>query len=155
MNAKVEGLNQIPVKDQPSVTIAHFSFQIMVILGTVLVVLSAIYLFGVIFRRHWRENRRLLWLFVVATPMGFLAVEAGWVLTEAGRQPWIIQGVMRVSQAVTPMPGIQYSFILFTFVYLLLTVMVIFLLFRQIRSLIQPAIVATDCPGRAVSSYSK
>jgi cytochrome d ubiquinol oxidase subunit I len=133
VNATVKGLDQIPVEDQPSVTIAHFSFQIMVALGTALAALSAIYLFGVIGRRRWRDSRRLLGLFVVATPMGFLAVEAGWVLTEAGRQPWIIQGVMRTSEAVTPMPGIQYTFILFTLVYLVLTFMVLLLLYRQIR----------------------
>jgi cytochrome d ubiquinol oxidase subunit I len=67
--------------------------------------------------------------------MGFLAVEAGWALTEVGRQPWVIQGVMRTADAVTPMPGIQYTLLLFTLVYLLLTVMVIFLLYRQIKSL--------------------
>ena len=60
-------------------------------------------------------------------------LEAGWTVTEVGRQPWIIQGVMRTSEAVTPMPGIQYSFYLFTFIYFTLSIFVIFLLKRQIQ----------------------
>ena len=72
-------------------------------------------------------------LFVIATPFGFIAVEAGWTVTEVGRQPWIIQGIMRTSDAVTPMPGIHYSFYLFTLVYFTLSVAVVFLLSRQIK----------------------
>jgi len=72
-------------------------------------------------------------LFAVATPLGFIAVEAGWTVTEVGRQPWIIHNVMRTADAVTPMPGIAYSFYLFTAIYISLTVAVIFLLNRQIK----------------------
>jgi cytochrome d ubiquinol oxidase subunit I len=72
-------------------------------------------------------------MFIYATPAGFIALEAGWTVTEVGRQPWIIQGIMRTSEAVTPMPGIQYSFYLFTFIYFTLSIFVIFLLKRQIQ----------------------
>jgi cytochrome bd ubiquinol oxidase subunit I len=65
--------------------------------------------------------------------LGFIAVEAGWTVTEVGRQPWIIQGVMRTADAITPMPGIRYSFYLFTAVYISLSIAVIFLLHRQIK----------------------
>ena len=64
--------------------------------------------------------------------MGFLAVEAGWTVTEVGRQPWIINGVMRTKDAVTPMPGIVWSFYLFTAVYVSLSVIVVFMLYRQV-----------------------
>ena len=141
VNATVEGLDHIPVADQPPVTVAHFSFQIMVAIGTALAGLATLYFIGLVFHRPWRQSRWLLWLFAAATPAGFLAVEAGWALTEVGRQPWIIQGVLRTSEAVTPMPGIQYTFVIFSLVYLVLTFMVIFLLFRQIRSFdLRPAI---------------
>ena len=70
---------------------------------------------------------------VYAIPSGFIAVEAGWTLTEVGRQPWILQGIMRTSEAVTPMPGIRYTFFLFTAVYFSLALVVIFLLYRQIK----------------------
>lgn len=75
----------------------------------------------------------LLKLFAVGTPLGFIAIEAGWTVTEVGRQPWIIHGIMRTEDALTPMPGIAWSFYLFSAVYISLTVMVIFLLSRQIK----------------------
>lgn len=65
--------------------------------------------------------------------MGFIAIEAGWMVTEIGRQPWIIHGVMRTADAVTPMPGIAYSFYIFTAVYISLSLIVMFLLYRQIK----------------------
>ena len=70
----------------------------------------------------------LVWL----TPVGFIAVEAGWIVTEVGRQPWIIYGIMKTKDAVTPMPGVQYPFYLITLVYLLLTFLVVWLMRRQI-----------------------
>ena len=67
----------------------------------------------------------------VLTAVGFVAVIAGWVVTEVGRQPWIIYGVMRTADAVTPMPGIVVPFVAFTGLYVFLTVIVFFLLRRQ------------------------
>ena len=64
--------------------------------------------------------------------MGFIATEAGWVVTEVGRQPWIIQGIMRTADAVTPMPGLVVPFVTFTLLYLMLAAAVIWILFRQI-----------------------
>ncbi len=72
-------------------------------------------------------------MFVLAIPAGFIAVEAGWMVTEVGRQPWIIYGFMRTADAVTPMPGIAYSFYIFTAVYLSLSIIVIILLYRQVK----------------------
>jgi cytochrome bd ubiquinol oxidase subunit I len=60
-------------------------------------------------------------------------LEAGWVVTEAGRQPWILYGILRTRDAVTPMPGIQYTFLLFSIVYLSLALFVTWLLYRQIK----------------------
>jgi cytochrome d ubiquinol oxidase subunit I len=68
----------------------------------------------------------------VSTALGFVAVEAGWVVTELGRQPWIIQGVMRTSEAVTPMPGLLVPFVLFTCIYAGLAAAVIALIRRTI-----------------------
>ena len=64
--------------------------------------------------------------------MGFIAIEAGWTVTEVGRQPWIIYGVLRTADAVTPMPGLVVPFILFTLLYCFLGVIVAWLLYRQI-----------------------
>src|SRR5438876_12046452 len=85
----------------------------------------------------WRKyrvlpgSRCLLRGLVAAGPFGFLAIETGWVVTEAGRQPWIIYGVMRTHEAVTPMPGLAVPFVIFTAVYIFLAIVVVFLLRRQ------------------------
>lgn len=76
-----------------------------------------------------------LWFIAITTPLGFIAVEAGWTVTEVGRQPWIIYGIMRTKDAVSPMPGLQYSFYVITGVYLLLTFILIWLMRRQIRAI--------------------
>src|SRR2546422_2232983 len=64
--------------------------------------------------------------------MGFVAVEAGWMVTELGRQPWVIYGVMKTRDAVTPMPGLIVPFLTFTLLYCFLGVIVGWLLYRQI-----------------------
>ncbi|QDA58662.1 cytochrome ubiquinol oxidase subunit I [Hymenobacter jejuensis] len=130
---EVQGLDRIPRADRPPVLVPHFAFQIMVGLGTFLMAVSALYFFALWRKKAWLRSKWLLRLFVAAIPLGFIAVEAGWTVTEVGRQPWIIYGVMRTRDAVTPMPGIQYSFYVFTAVYLVLSFLVIFLLSRQIQ----------------------
>jgi cytochrome d ubiquinol oxidase subunit I len=67
------------------------------------------------------------------TPFGFIATEAGWTVTEVGRQPWVVQGSMRTSAAVTPMPGLVIPMLLFTLLYLLLGVVVIVLIRSMVR----------------------
>ena len=129
----VDGLDKIPLEDQPPVAITHFAFQIMVGLGMIMLLIAVFYFIAIFKKRSWLLSRWLLNLFVIATPMGFIAVEAGWTVTEVGRQPWIINGVMRTADAVTPMPGIAYSFYIFTAMYISLSLIVTFLLYRQIK----------------------
>ncbi|SDT22431.1 cytochrome bd-I ubiquinol oxidase subunit 1 apoprotein [Mucilaginibacter mallensis] len=129
----VTGLDKIPQQYQPNVPVTHYAFQLMVAIGMFLLLIALIYFFALWKKKEWLTKDWFFKLFVIATPLGFIAVEAGWTVTEVGRQPWIIQGVMLTSQAVTPMPGIQYSFYLFTFVYFTLSVAVVFLLSRQIK----------------------
>jgi cytochrome d ubiquinol oxidase subunit I len=129
----VNGLDKIPVKDQPNVAVTHYAFQIMVGLGMIMMALGVLYLVATLKVRKWLTKTWFLKLFICATPLGFIALEAGWTVTEVGRQPWIIQDVMRTADAVTPMPGIQYSFYLFSFIYFTLSLAVIFLLQRQIK----------------------
>lgn len=131
-DAEVKGLDTILEEDQPPVIVTHFAFQIMVGIGGFLMLLSVIYFIS-IKKKEWISKNWFLKLFALATPLGFIAVEAGWTVTEVGRQPWIIHKVMRTADAVTPMPGIAWSFYLFTVIYLLLSVAVIFLLKRQIQ----------------------
>jgi cytochrome d ubiquinol oxidase subunit I len=141
-NTPVKGLDQIPPADQPPVPITHYAFQVMVGLGMLMLAISFLYFFALSRKRILFTKTWFLRIFALATPAGFLAVEAGWTVTEVGRQPWIIQGVMRTADAVTPMPGIPYSFGLFAIIYFTLSVAVIFLLIRQIRML--PALLDTN-----------
>lgn len=131
-NGEVKGLDRIPKADQPPVAVTHYAFQIMVGLGMTMVLIALLYFIALWKKKQWLSSRWLLWLFVITTPLGFIALEAGWTVTEVGRQPWIIRGVMRTADAVTPMPGIVYSFYLFTAVYISLSIIVSVLLFRQI-----------------------
>jgi len=130
--AEVKGLDTIPEEDQPPVAIVHYAFQIMVGCGIAMMMVSFIF-FIALLKKNWFYSSWMLKLFVIALPLGFIAVEAGWTVTEVGRQPWIIQGIMRTTDAVTPMPGIAWSFYLFTAVYITLSFAVIFLLHRQIQ----------------------
>lgn len=131
--ALVRGLNDFPSDIWPPVALVHVSFQIMVASG-----------FAMIFVTLWAGWRQLkspsiaaspafLWAVAASAPLGFIAIEAGWFVTELGRQPWIIQGVMRTAGAVTPMPGLIVPFLAITILYLVLAVIVIIHLVRQVR----------------------
>lgn len=132
-NAEVKGLDQIPAEQHPPVAVTHYAFQIMVGLGSFLALLSVIYLIILWRKKTILDKPWLLKLFVLAIPLGYIALEAGWVVTEVGRQPWIIYGVMRTKDAVTPMPGIAWSFYLYSAIYASLSLIVMFLLYRQIK----------------------
>ena len=132
INAEVKGLEEFPRADWPNVPIVHTAFQIMVALGTFLALVSLWAGYLALRRRDLCENVWLLRALALAAPMGFVAIEAGWTVTEVGRQPWIIQGVLRTADAVTPMPGLVVPFLLFTLLYCFLGVIVAWLLYRQI-----------------------
>lgn len=133
-DAEVKGLNDFPIEDQPPVAIVHYAFQIMVGIGTLLALAGLLYFLSAKWK-HWRVKKRFWLFFTLLTPLGFIALEAGWIVTEVGRQPWIIHNVMRTKDAVTPMPGIFYSLITYSFIYILLTFVVSWLMIRQINAL--------------------
>jgi cytochrome d ubiquinol oxidase subunit I len=129
----VKALDTIPKENQPPITVTHIAFEIMIAIGSVMMLIGILYFVAIWKKQSWLSKKWFLNLFILSTPFGFIALEAGWTVTEVGRQPWIIQGVMRTSEAVTPMPGIQYSFYLFSVVYIILSIAVILLLKRQIK----------------------
>ena len=130
--AVVRGLNEFPRADWPNVPIVHTAFQVMVGLGTYMALLSLWIGLTWLRRRDVTGNRWRLRAIALGAPLGFIAIEAGWTVTEVGRQPWIIQGVLRTADAVTPMPGLVVPFLLFTLLYCFLGVIVAWLLYRQI-----------------------
>lgn len=118
----VQGLDTIPVEDQPPVNITHLAFQTMVGIGTLLAVAVVVFW---LFRwrgRHLTEQRWFLRLAVVAAPLAVLAMECGWVATEVGRQPWTVWQVLRTEDAASTSGGLWWSLGVTTLVYVLLTV---------------------------------
>jgi cytochrome bd ubiquinol oxidase subunit I len=134
-NAEVQGLDKVPKEDRPPVIITHISFQLMILIGFFLALVSLLYLVFTIKWRYVLTKKWWLSVIALATPLGFLAVEAGWTVTETGRQPWIIYGIMRTKDAVSSMPGLRYSFLVVTVVYLLLSLIIFWLMRRQINTI--------------------
>ena len=130
-NASVRGLDTIPRDEWPNTRIVHWAFDLMVGAGSAMLAIAAWAGWLWWRRRRVPDDRWLLRAVVVAGPLGLIAIEAGWIVTEVGRQPWIIYGVMRTADAVTPMPGLVVPFVTFTAVYLFLSVILVYLLRRQ------------------------
>jgi cytochrome bd ubiquinol oxidase subunit I len=134
-DAVVRGLDSFPEKDWPDPLFAvHFAFQVMVGLGFAMAGVALWAGFLLWRRRTIFDSDWFLRALMAAAPFGFIAVESGWVVTEVGRQPWIIYGVMRTAQAVTPMPGLQVTFSLFTLLYVFLAGTVAYMMWRQVLS---------------------
>jgi cytochrome d ubiquinol oxidase subunit I len=129
--SEVPGLDQTPDSNWPNVLLTHLAFQAMVGSGMAMLVVSAVFWVVYLVRGPALvESRWLLWCVVLAAPLGFLGLEAGWFVTEVGRQPWIIQGVLRTANAVTPASGVLEMFLAFSLLYAVLGVTVAVLLRR-------------------------
>jgi len=130
-NAEVRGLHDVPRADRPPVLLTHVAFQLMVASGMALLAVGLVGA-GMALRRDPRHSRAFLRLVVAVSPLGLLGLEAGWMVTELGRQPWIVYGVMRTRDAVTPMPGMAVPLALVAALYALLGIVVLRLLRRQV-----------------------
>jgi cytochrome d ubiquinol oxidase subunit I len=130
--AEVKGLDQVPREEWPHVPIVHLAFNVMVAIGTFMAAVAAWSLWILFRRGDIAASRLRLKAIALCAPLGFLAIEAGWTVTEVGRQPWIIHGVMKTSDAVTPMPGLVWTFTGFTLLYLLLGAVVAWMMYAQI-----------------------
>jgi cytochrome d ubiquinol oxidase subunit I len=132
-HAVIEGLGAFPADARPDPRPVHVAFQVMIGIGTLLAGLG-VWAAWLAWRRGGRfaEQRAFSAALVAAAPLGFVAIEAGWIVTEVGRQPWIIQGVMRVGDAVTPLPWLWAPLVLFGSVYLGLAWVVVRLMRRVV-----------------------
>jgi cytochrome d ubiquinol oxidase subunit I len=109
-NAQVRGLDTVPVSQRPPVNVVRASFQMMVGIGTLLALLGLIYL---AVRVRWKRLPESVWFYralVVAGPASVVALIAGWVVTEVGRQPWVVYRVMPTAAAVTGAHGIPVGY---------------------------------------------
>lgn len=130
-HAEVVGLKSVPPEDRPPVAVVHVAYQIMLGLGMAMMGAGGLGLGLWVWRRDLPTDRWFLTLMTALAPAGIVAVEAGWTVTEVGRQPWVIRGVMRTADAVTPITGISATLTLYTLLYILLGVMSVLLLRRQ------------------------
>jgi len=127
-SATVRGLDAVPPADWPDVPVTHVAFQLMVGSGTLMVLVALLYWWSR--RRTASEGLGRLALLgvLLGAPLAFLALETGWVVTEVGRQPWIVYGLQRTADAVTPVPGLLLYLVGYGALYLLLGTTVVLLL---------------------------
>jgi cytochrome d ubiquinol oxidase subunit I len=104
VNAEVRGLNDFPKDERPPVLLTFLSFRLMVALGTLFPLLCLV---GWFLRKRLVENPWYLRIMLFAIPLPYLAIEAGWVLAEVGRQPWIVYGLMKTADAASPVAASQ------------------------------------------------
>ncbi|MGV3721132.1 MAG: cytochrome ubiquinol oxidase subunit I [Actinomycetota bacterium] len=125
--AVVKGLEEFPRDEWPNVPLTHLAFQVMIGGGFALIAVSLMF-----WLLRWRLRGAvpdwMAGLLVLVSPLGFLALQAGWIVSEVGRQPWVIRGIMRSSEAVTPAPYVEPTFFGFLALYLFLAVCLVWYL---------------------------
>lgn len=128
-NAEVTGLNDIPEGERPPVSITFLAFRIMVGIGTLLPVLAG---FGWLMRRRLDSYPLYLKVLPYVIPLPYIAMWAGWTVAEVGRQPWIVYGLMKTADAVSPVGAgeVGFSFIMMCLIYTLLGAAGIWLMIR-------------------------
>ena len=128
-NTVVEGLVAVPTQNRASnVTLVHFAFDVMVLIGTLLALLAIYYAVAYWRRRDVPRGRIFLWVAAAAGVLAYVALEAGWVTTEVGRQPWIVWNIARTSSAVTSAQSVTVTMIVIYVLYALLGVATIVVL---------------------------
>jgi cytochrome d ubiquinol oxidase subunit I len=143
----VQGLDAFPSDERPTtgeVNTVHLAWDVMVGLGTLLFLLSAWYWIAWIFRRDMPRSKLFLRVASVAGVAAVLAMEAGWVVTEVGRQPWIVKGHMKVEDAATGNEGVWITFIVVVVIYLALATTVVLVLRSMSRRFRRQAELVDD-----------
>ena len=128
-NTPVQGLKDWPAEERPPVLLTFLSFRAMVGIGTLLPILC---IWAFLRRNKLTETPRLLKIMLYAIPLPYIAIEAGWVVAEVGRQPWIVYGLMKTADAVSPIVTSQvaFSLVALTLLYALLGALDIYLLYK-------------------------
>jgi cytochrome d ubiquinol oxidase subunit I len=132
----VQGLDTVPPDQRPTtaeVNVVHLCWDIMVGLGTLMFLLAAWYWLCWIFRRRMPKSKVFLWFASAAGIAAVLALEAGWVVSEVGRQPWIVYNLMKVEDAATANSGVWVTFIIVTILYPALAVTTVLILRKMAR----------------------
>jgi cytochrome d ubiquinol oxidase subunit I len=135
-NAKVQGLAAVPASQRPPINVVRFSFQTMVGIGTLLALLGVVYLVVRVRHKRLPESRWFYRAVVAAGPLSVVALIAGWVTTEVGRQPWVVYRVMPTADAVTGAQGIPVGYATLALTYLAVACGVAWVLRRLARATI-------------------
>jgi cytochrome d ubiquinol oxidase subunit I len=152
-NAQVRGLDAVAATDRPPINVARVAFQTMVGLGTLMAALGVFHLFVAV---RWRRLPESVWFYralLLAGPASLVALVAGWVTTEVGRQPWVAYGFMRTAQAVTGAGPIPVGYAALATIYAGVAVGVVWILLRLARSPLgghgepQKPMVGTEVPS--------
>lgn len=134
MDGEIKGLKAFPKEDRPPVVVTHLAYQLMLAAMATIGACCAATVVGTLLTRGLPTATPYLWLLTFNAPMGIIGIEAGWTATEVGRQPWVIQGILRTKDAVTEVPGLWYTFLAYSSVYVVLGILTAMLLVRQFRS---------------------
>jgi cytochrome bd ubiquinol oxidase subunit I len=137
-NATVQGLDTVAANERPPVNVVRIAFQSMVGIGTLLALLGVVYLLVWIRRKRLPESVWFYRALVLAGPLSVVALVAGWVVTEVGRQPWVVYHVMRTAEAVTGAPGIPVGYGALAAAYLVVACGLIWVLRRLARKPLEP-----------------
>lgn len=131
----ITGLDKFKPEDRPPLNIVFQSFHIMIAIGTFFILISLISLYLWISGKLWNA-KWFMWVLVFSVVLPHIANQSGWISAEVGRQPWIVYGLLRTSEAVSKnlsLGSVWFSLILFTLIYLLIFALFIFLLDRKIK----------------------
>jgi len=142
-NARVEGLAEVPADERPPVNVVRFAFQTMVGIGFALAAVSLVYLFVLVRRKRLPRSSWFYRAVVAAGPLSVVALIAGWVTTEVGRQPWVVYGQMRTEEAITGAEGVPVGYASLVLVYAGLVAGVTWILRRLARAPVE----VTTGPG--------
>jgi cytochrome d ubiquinol oxidase subunit I len=132
----VQGRDAFPEEDQPTIAQAntvHLAWDLMIGIGTLLFLLSVWYGLAWLFRRDIPKSKWFLRVAATAGVLSIVAMEAGWVVTEVGRQPWIVSGHMRVEDAATENTGVWMTFVVIVLLYIAVGVTTVTVLRRMSR----------------------
>jgi cytochrome d ubiquinol oxidase subunit I len=139
--AEVKGLKDFPKDERPPVAITFVAFRVMVGLGFLFVLLTVA---GWFLRNKLESSPLYLWIMLLAIPLPYIAAEAGWIVTEVGRQPWIVYGLMKTADAVSPVaaPQVAMSLTSFILVYSTLGLIAFYLIFKYARKGPEPEVTS-------------
>lgn len=139
------GFLNSPQDAVPPVSLTFYAFRIMVMLGGYILVFIAFIVFAIYKKKHWLENKWVCWLGIVSIPAVWICSQAGWVVAEVGRQPWVIQDLMPTGVAVSDISGssVQLTFWIFAGLFTALLIAELSIMLRQISRLSK-----TDIQGK-------